>query len=71
MLPTWFLSLWINNAATTAMMMPIAEAVIVQLQQGVSRREDKIDSMQTATIQTLDKTTLKKPRSGTGKCYLC
>ena len=31
MLPTWFLSMWISNTATTAMMLPVAEAVLQQL----------------------------------------
>ena len=31
MLPTWFLSMWISNMATTAMMIPVAEAVIEQM----------------------------------------
>lgn len=32
MLPTWFLSMWISNSATAAMMVTIALAVISQLQ---------------------------------------
>ncbi|KAH9525648.1 hypothetical protein Btru_001953 [Bulinus truncatus] len=31
MIATWFLSMWISNTATTAMMIPIAEAILVQL----------------------------------------
>ena len=32
MLPTWFLSMWISNTATTAMMLPVGEAVLLQLE---------------------------------------
>jgi len=31
MVPTWFLSMWINNTATTAMMMPIVQEVLTKL----------------------------------------
>ena len=33
MLPTWLLSMWISNTATTAMMMPIAMEVIEKLRE--------------------------------------
>ena len=33
MLPTMFLSMWISNTATTAMMVPIVEAVLSELNQ--------------------------------------
>ena len=32
MFPTWLLSMFINNVATGAMMLPIAEAVLKQLE---------------------------------------
>ena len=33
MLPTMFLSMWISNTATTAMMVPIVDAVLSRLEQ--------------------------------------
>ncbi|VDI56403.1 Hypothetical predicted protein [Mytilus galloprovincialis] len=33
MLPTWLLSMWISNTATTAMMIPITNAILVQLKE--------------------------------------
>lgn len=41
MLPTWFLSMWISNTATAAMMVPVAEAVLQQLRQGMERHHRK------------------------------
>ena len=32
MMSTWMLSMWISNTATVTMMLPIAEAVMVQLE---------------------------------------
>ncbi|XP_067655674.1 solute carrier family 13 member 2-like [Haliotis asinina] len=40
MLPTWFLSMWISNTATTAMMIPIVSAVIDELRQINQRSGD-------------------------------
>ena len=31
MLPTWFLSMWISNTATTSMMLPIVESVLIEI----------------------------------------
>lgn len=31
MLPTFFLSMWVNNTAATAMMIPMVEAVLLEL----------------------------------------
>lgn len=42
MLPTWFLSMWISNTATTAMMIPIANAVLVQLKETKDRENADI-----------------------------
>ncbi|BFZ19037.1 hypothetical protein BsWGS_22076 [Bradybaena similaris] len=36
MTATWFLSIWISNIATTAMMLPISEAIMKQLEGGLS-----------------------------------
>ncbi|XP_060566210.1 Na(+)/citrate cotransporter-like isoform X5 [Ruditapes philippinarum] len=33
MLPTWFLSMWMSNTATTAMMIPILNAILTQIRE--------------------------------------
>ena len=40
MLPTWFLSMWISNTATTAMMIPVAESVLQQFK--ISMRSKRV-----------------------------
>lgn len=37
MIPSWFLSMWISNSATAAMMMTIVHAVISQLKESDNR----------------------------------
>jgi len=39
MLPSWFLSMWMSNTATTGMMIPVAEKVIDEMwKQKLNRR---------------------------------
>lgn len=40
MAPTWFLSMWISNTATTAMMIPIANAILMQLKDTDKKYKD-------------------------------
>ena len=40
MLSTWFLSMWMSNTATTAVMMPVAVAMLGQLQDNRKKAED-------------------------------
>ena len=47
MMVTAFLSMWLNNTATTAMMMPIAHAVLEELD--VGRKKD-LDTL-AATVE--------------------
>ena len=42
MLPTWALSMWISNTATSAMMMPIAMEVIEKLKDAKNRQKQDI-----------------------------
>ena len=32
MLTSWFVSMWMNNAATTSMLLPIVESVLAQIE---------------------------------------
>ncbi|XP_046569935.1 solute carrier family 13 member 5-like [Haliotis rubra] len=41
MIATWFLSMWISNTATTAMMIPIANAILIQLKDTRDRSKDQ------------------------------
>jgi len=49
MLTTWFLSLWVCNAATTAMMLPIATAILDQLK--TNRNNARIENNGTFTVK--------------------
>ena len=40
MLPTMFLSMWISNTATTAMMVPIVDAVLIELENDLNKGRD-------------------------------
>ncbi|CAL1535204.1 unnamed protein product [Lymnaea stagnalis] len=52
MLATWFLSMWISNTATTAMMVPIAEAIVVQIN-GTSKKIKKVSEAPGETVLEL------------------
>ncbi|MRB67794.1 anion transporter, partial [Bacillus thuringiensis] len=47
MLPTWFLSMWISNTATTAMMFPVAQAVLDQFERGRRAVEPRTPTVET------------------------
>ncbi|KAK6190655.1 hypothetical protein SNE40_002472 [Patella caerulea] len=62
MVSTWFLSMWISNSATTAMMIPIAEAILIQLKgtsEALKEQSDDIEGNQ-------DSDEKKKTSSGKG-----
>ncbi|KAK2168609.1 hypothetical protein LSH36_15g00019 [Paralvinella palmiformis] len=52
MLPTWFLSMWISNTATTAMMLPICEAILDSL---VALKQQKMaHRIETDTLNSIN-----------------
>uniref|UniRef100_H2Z9I1 Citrate transporter-like domain-containing protein n=1 Tax=Ciona savignyi TaxID=51511 RepID=H2Z9I1_CIOSA len=55
MLTTYFLSMWISNTATTAMMLPIVEAVFGELKAGEEKRAREILEMTRARSGKGDK----------------
>ena len=67
MLPTSFLSMWISNAATTAMMIPVAESVIEQMLPQNGQRQKQIVEEEAINGLTPDKI----EQSGIGKIKSC
>ncbi|KAK7482433.1 hypothetical protein BaRGS_00026355 [Batillaria attramentaria] len=49
MIPTWFLSMWISNTATASMMVPIVEAVLVQLRTAYKPTSEQSEDAVTRT----------------------
>jgi sodium-dependent dicarboxylate transporter 2/3/5 len=47
MLPTMFLSMWISNTATTAMMVPIVDAVLKELERDIPSNKADLESITT------------------------
>ncbi|XP_071100550.1 Na(+)/citrate cotransporter-like [Haliotis cracherodii] len=52
MLPTWFLSMWVNNTSATAMMIPILDAVLIQLRASTDTPDN--DESTTLTFSQAD-----------------
>lgn len=64
MLPTCFLSMWISNTATTAMMIPIAEAVLQELNEESDKSTPRLE------MEAETKTKKEKDRSVRLMIYL-
>ena len=56
---TAFLSMWLSNTATTAMMFPIAQAVLQELREG-TRSLDKNGVINNGTAFEMDSTATQK-----------
>ncbi|KAI8782743.1 solute carrier family 13 member 5, partial [Biomphalaria glabrata] len=59
MLPTWFLSMWMSNTATTAMMVPIVSAILIQI-----RECQNLDSLEEPLINDGNDVILKMDQKG-------
>lgn len=46
MLPTWFLSMWMSNTATTAMMIPILNAILAQMREVKGKVDNDTSNME-------------------------
>ncbi|XP_052233654.1 Na(+)/citrate cotransporter-like isoform X2 [Dreissena polymorpha] len=53
MLPTWFLSMWMSNTATTAMMIPILNAILIQMKE-VKNKVRESDNGVTMRLKSID-----------------
>lgn len=59
MVPTWFLSMWISNTATTSMMLPIVNAILLQLKQPQDEKtseEEEVLSIEMEDFKVVDVT---------------
>lgn len=54
MLPTWFLSMWMSNTATTAMMIPILNAILSQIKEVKDKVRENTDNMDDEMTTCLD-----------------
>lgn len=68
MLPTWFLSMWINNTSATAMMIPIANAILVQLKEAKQAEHEEFENV-TYDLKTGDVTLEVKANENTSNGY--
>ncbi|XP_055861524.1 Na(+)/citrate cotransporter-like [Biomphalaria glabrata] len=59
MVPTWFLSMWMSNTATTAMMVPIVSAILIQI-----RECQNLDSLEEPLINDGNDVIIKMDQKG-------
>lgn len=67
MVVTAFLSMWISNTATTAMMLPIVQAILEQLSKAEAEKEEKelMEGRDNQAFELAEVTTTKLPMNHT------